>query len=210
MATEVVTFHPIERPLEGKRDRSARERALLAAATRLFAQRGFESTTTREIAAEAGCAEGLIHRYFSSKEGLLLGIIRARVSRQVSDLAERLPIAATVEQEISSLVDWEVDCMWEDREFLGVVVPRALLDPDLGEVVNRVAVLQRGEAIAQRLKKFKEARELANDDMEAVCHAICMLGFTFGFVRPVMFRQNLDQMRSMAHNIAKVLARSIA
>jgi AcrR family transcriptional regulator len=59
-----------------KRNRVVRERALLAAASKLFASRGYEATTTREIAARAGCAEGLIHRYFKSKAGLLLAITK--------------------------------------------------------------------------------------------------------------------------------------
>jgi AcrR family transcriptional regulator len=47
-----------------KRDRAGKQRALMMAALHLFAAKGFEATSTREIAAAAGCAEGLIHRYF--------------------------------------------------------------------------------------------------------------------------------------------------
>ena len=75
----------------GVRNRRAREQALIEAASKLFASRGFEATTTREIAAKAGCAEGLIHRYFQSKAGLLLAIIQARVSQEVVVLSERVP-----------------------------------------------------------------------------------------------------------------------
>ena len=67
------------------RNRPAREQALIAAATRLFATKGYDATTTREIAAEAGCAEGLIHRYFQGKEGLLFAIIRSRTSGDTLD-----------------------------------------------------------------------------------------------------------------------------
>ena len=53
------------------RDRAGKKQALIDAALKLFASKGYDATTTREIAACAGCAEGLIHRYFSSKAGLL-------------------------------------------------------------------------------------------------------------------------------------------
>jgi AcrR family transcriptional regulator len=66
-----------------KRNRSGRERQLIPSATRLFASRGYDATTTREIAALAGCAEGLIHRYFKGKAGLLFALIRYRVSQDV-------------------------------------------------------------------------------------------------------------------------------
>jgi len=61
------------KPAKGRtRNRAAREAALITAAGKLFASRGYEATTTREIAACADCAEGLIHRYFKGKSGLLL------------------------------------------------------------------------------------------------------------------------------------------
>lgn len=74
-----------------KRDRAAKQRALTRSALKLFASKGYESTTTREIAATAGCAEGLIHRYFGSKAGLLPALMKYRISQEVADLAEHLP-----------------------------------------------------------------------------------------------------------------------
>jgi len=44
--------------------------ALMDAALRVFVQRGFARATTREIAAEAGVAEGTIYRHFADKHAL--------------------------------------------------------------------------------------------------------------------------------------------
>jgi AcrR family transcriptional regulator len=60
------------------RDRAAKKQALIRAALGLFASKGYEVTTTREIAASAGCAEGLIHLYFRGKAGLLAAMIAGR------------------------------------------------------------------------------------------------------------------------------------
>jgi AcrR family transcriptional regulator len=49
---------------------------LLQAATTLFAERGFDRTTTREIAEQAGVDATLIARYFGSKTGLYLAALR--------------------------------------------------------------------------------------------------------------------------------------
>jgi AcrR family transcriptional regulator len=62
---------------------------LQAAADRLFAERGFEATTVRDIADAAGVTERTFFRYFAGKEALilddalgwlpvLLGLVRAR------------------------------------------------------------------------------------------------------------------------------------
>ena len=84
-----------ERP-KRKRDRAGKQQALMMAAARLFAERGFEATTTREIAAAASCAEGLIHRYFGGKDGLFRALIEKRnlaslrFTKQASASAQQL------------------------------------------------------------------------------------------------------------------------
>ncbi|WP_430396673.1 TetR family transcriptional regulator [Ferrovibrio sp.] len=60
------------------------KRALLAAATRLFAQRGFSGVSVRDIALAAKVNHGLVHRHFGSKEGLL----RAVMQHQADMLAQ--------------------------------------------------------------------------------------------------------------------------
>lgn len=50
--------------------------AILQAAKKLFAKKGFADTTISEIAAQAGVAEGTIYEYFKNKQDLLLAITR--------------------------------------------------------------------------------------------------------------------------------------
>jgi AcrR family transcriptional regulator len=58
-------------------DADATRRALLTAAQRLFGQRGYERTTTREIGEAAGADPALIARYFGSKADLYLAAVAA-------------------------------------------------------------------------------------------------------------------------------------
>ncbi|MBZ6084839.1 TetR/AcrR family transcriptional regulator [Streptomyces olivaceus] len=60
-----------------KSDLTGRAR-LRAAALELFAERGFEATSTRAVAAAAGVSPALVTRHFGSKDGL-----RAEVDRYV-------------------------------------------------------------------------------------------------------------------------------
>lgn len=190
-----------------RRDRAAKQQALLSAATKLFASRGYEATTTREIAASAGCAEGLIHRYFNGKEGLLLAIIQDRVSTEVVDLNAHVPLAQTFSLEFFQLVEWELQRMWEDRDFLRVIIPRALLDPELGKVLSRVVASRHAEAIVERLEYFKECQCLSLEELQGLARFIGLLGFGFGFLRPVAFGQDRARAKVMAHEIAKILLR---
>jgi len=53
---------------------NTREKILKAAQT-LFAQKGFYKTTTLEIAATAGVAEGSLFKHFTTKENLLFALV---------------------------------------------------------------------------------------------------------------------------------------
>ena len=51
----------------------ARRQSILAAATKLFTQKGIAAATMAEIAEEAGISPGAIYRYFENKDELALG-----------------------------------------------------------------------------------------------------------------------------------------
>ena len=51
-----------------------RRNQILDAASRLFARKGYKGATIREIAREAGVAEGTIYNYFASKHDLLISL----------------------------------------------------------------------------------------------------------------------------------------
>ena len=53
---------------------NARRNQILDAATKVFAEKGFHPTTIKDIAKEAGIADGTIYNYFDNKTALMLGI----------------------------------------------------------------------------------------------------------------------------------------
>jgi AcrR family transcriptional regulator len=63
---------------------------LLESACYLFESKGYEKTTMREIAAEAGYSPGLTYRYFRSKEELVLGLYQ-NLCMELEDYANTLP-----------------------------------------------------------------------------------------------------------------------
>lgn len=62
-----------------------RER-ILAAAERVFAQKGFYQAKVSDIAADAGVADGTIYLYFKSKDDLLISLFEAQMERVNSQL----------------------------------------------------------------------------------------------------------------------------
>lgn len=62
-------------PARHQRDANATRADLLKAARRRFAALGYDRTTTRDIATDAGVNVALIARYFGSKDGLLAAVL---------------------------------------------------------------------------------------------------------------------------------------
>ena len=66
--------------------RQGKRQAILDAALKLFANRGYYNTPISLIAREAGISKGLIYNYFDHKESLLYEIISAGMNDLLSDL----------------------------------------------------------------------------------------------------------------------------
>jgi AcrR family transcriptional regulator len=64
-----------------ERELQARRAAVLLAAGRIFAQKGFEGTTMAEIAREADVGVGTIYQLFESKDALQMALLEERAER---------------------------------------------------------------------------------------------------------------------------------
>ena len=191
------------------RNREGKEQALIQAALRLFAAKGYEATTTREIAATAGCAEGLIHRYFNGKAGLLPALVEYHTSDELKEMNRRPPSALGLEEEFLQLVAWEVEHMWKSRDFLRVFIPRAMVDPAVSGVLNMAVLSSRTKAVVERLRHYRQCTTLPPDQIEALAQSVGMLGMVFGFMRPMVLGQDRASAKKMANTVATVLVRSV-
>ncbi|MGW6276657.1 TetR/AcrR family transcriptional regulator [Kribbella sp. NPDC055071] len=76
-----------------RRDRAAREREILAAAERIFGERGYQGTSMDDVAAAVGVSKPLIYQYYGSKDGLFLACL-ARLRTQLLDTVSDAVMAA--------------------------------------------------------------------------------------------------------------------
>lgn len=154
---------PASRRLTSRqRQAAARREQILKTALRLFAAQGFDATSTRRIAKEAGIAEGLIFHYFPTKASLLAAILENRRSfrselRAILEGAERQP-APEVLKEVAS--GW-LATLRRDAELV-VLFITAQTNPEVNEAMQQVI----GEGTSQvsgYLKARIKAGELRED-----------------------------------------------
>lgn len=202
---------PTQTCAPGKRDKAFRQQALLAAATAVFAEHGFDCATTREIAERAGCAEGLIHRYFGGKRGLLLAIIESRAEHIPDDFKSSLVDRDSIEEEIEQLLLWHLEVMWERRDFMRVAVSQASIDPAIGRTIGQSINRTRADLVIQKLRRHQQAGRIrAGADLEATAHSITGLGFAIGFVLQVCFAEDRDLARRIMVSAAAALSCGLA
>jgi len=70
--------------------KKARRNQILDAATKVFAEKGYHLTTIKDIATEAGIADGTIYNYFEDKDAILAAICEetfARLDKRMEALA---------------------------------------------------------------------------------------------------------------------------
>ncbi|MEX2531031.1 MAG: TetR/AcrR family transcriptional regulator [Gemmatimonadota bacterium] len=68
--------------------RTTKKDAILEAALALFAEKGVDATTTREIAGSAGTSEGNLYRHFEGKDDLVRTLFQASARRFATALEE--------------------------------------------------------------------------------------------------------------------------
>src|SRR5918998_5332565 len=101
---------------------------ILEAALELFADRGYEATTMRDVAREAGASMGLAYRYFASKEEFALALYM-RLAEESEEWARDGLVGGTVAERFERAMVAKLDQASPHRDPLAALLTRAL-DPN--------------------------------------------------------------------------------
>src|SRR2546428_85143 len=113
-----------------------RQEALVQAAYRLLAERGFEGLRTRDVAARVGVNVATLHYYFPTKEALIQGVVGHAMGRSRSTLSVDGSPAARVRGHFAGRRRLARD---EPELFavMGEFALRARRDPAIAAIVQR-------------------------------------------------------------------------
>jgi AcrR family transcriptional regulator len=118
---------PPQKPQKARKSDATRAR-ILSSALRLFRARGFEATTMRDVAEEAGVAPGAAYYYFRSKEALLLAYYADNQASHEGRVADRLSAIGDLRARLGLVFHEKLEAVRRERRLLGAIVPR-LADP---------------------------------------------------------------------------------
>jgi AcrR family transcriptional regulator len=83
----------------------AREDAIIGVVNRLLAEKGFDSMTVDEVAAQVGIAKASLYKHFPSKEDLAAAAM-VRVMRRAQAYLEALPDSMAATDKLRAVVRW--------------------------------------------------------------------------------------------------------
>src|SRR4051794_21035829 len=149
-------------PGRGKHDKEGRQRALVEAAVAVFAEHGFQAATTREVAERARCAEGLIHRYFGGKQGLLLAALEEHSLALSAGMAAALPPASTVEEELEQYILHAIEGLWPGKVFRRAAPAGAFVAPAVAAFMAERFCDLRARFIRERLEAHQAAGRIGD------------------------------------------------
>ncbi|MFW0792277.1 TetR family transcriptional regulator [Gordonia sp. CPCC 205515] len=134
--------------------------AILTSARELFAERGFERTTMRAIAARAGVDPALIHHYFGNKDALTVEALRPEVDPTAifHDLTADTPHLGT-EFVTRVLTVWENDVPQRERAIalLRIAVTHDQVAERMRDFFFGLATLALGEVAAEENRELRIA-----------------------------------------------------
>jgi TetR/AcrR family transcriptional regulator, regulator of autoinduction and epiphytic fitness len=118
---------PRRAPASRAETKAATQRRILAEALKLFQRRGFEATTTKQIARAARIAEGTIFNYFRSKEEIALFFFEEEVDHAIAAVKANKRLAkATLDEKLFALLQYQFEYLEKHERFIWAVLLEAL------------------------------------------------------------------------------------
>jgi AcrR family transcriptional regulator len=161
---------------------AARREAILEAALPLFALRGAEGTTTRQLAAAAGVTEPVLYRHFRSKAALFVAVLERVERRLLAYLRQAVAGTADAAGRLRALADRLPRLLSDLEDELRVVNGAAATH---AEPATRSALRATLTSLAKFLSEAIATADLRPDvDAEAAGHLLLELGLGASLVAP--------------------------
>ncbi|WP_461215899.1 TetR/AcrR family transcriptional regulator [Lacticaseibacillus sp. GG6-2] len=145
-----------------------KQKAVLKASLTLFAQKGYEATSTHDIAALAGVAEGTVYKVFKTKEGLLAAIMTPFIEGvlpqvmgefvQAIDAQEMPDLKAALTFMIHDRLQFVMDSRREVKVFAQLI----LRDPEILQTLQAKVDTLIGDHYSQLLAPLKRSGQLVD------------------------------------------------
>ena len=174
------TTTPASRPTT-----TPREEEILAAAARIFREKGYHATSVRDIAESVGLLKGSLYHYIRSKEELLARLFEGALEETIAELETIVARRDPPSTRLRDMVTAYVDSVTENLDAVSLYLRewRALPPPQLARVRARRRAMR--SLFEEVISDGVRAREFAVGDAKVAALAILgMCNWLYEWYRP--------------------------
>jgi AcrR family transcriptional regulator len=155
---------------------------IIQAATRLFAEKGYEGMTMKEIAQEVGIKAPSLYAFYKNKEDILLHVYNATISDHIQIAINNLQAAhyPSVEEQLYDFLKSVVDFHLRESVQLKIFIRLLLFPPKVFDVNLREMLVElehyEVQLLADVLEKGMSSGEVKQGDSRAMAKLLaCMM-----------------------------------
>ncbi len=145
-----------------------KKETIIQSALKLFSTKGFEGTSVREIASDAGVNVAMINYYFTSKENLFKSVVEYRamfMTGFLSDLIHNKNLSAI--EKVDAVIDQTIEKKLSNTEFNHILHRELSLDhrPQLRDAISDI-ILKNIIPVKAIIREGIKSGEFKNVDIE--------------------------------------------
>lgn len=170
---------------------SDKQKAVLQASLTLFSEKGFENTSTRDIARMANVAEGTVYKQFKTKQELLQAIVGSVINNVVPQIASEF-VNETTDNEEPDFKNFLQNLIQNRMQFFITNLPqiRILIRESMTNEKLRLQVIEKFthlhlKKLESNFKYYQQQGQLVDWDFTQIIQYI--LGTTGSYIVPLLF-----------------------
>ncbi|MFM7447364.1 MAG: TetR/AcrR family transcriptional regulator [Leptolyngbyaceae cyanobacterium] len=183
---------------------------ILKAALRLFAKRGFEATTTRDLAEAAGVAEGTLFRHFPTKKAILIEVATQGWVDLLTDLLTALSEMGSY-RAIAQVMRKRMLHLHENADIMRVCFMEAQFHPDLRERIQREVIDKMTDVTEAFFETAMEQGVYRQMSPKTVARVFLGMFAVAGFSQDTILSPNASpgEMQAMAEEMADIFLNGV-
>lgn len=151
---------------------SDKREAILRAATKVFAGKGYFNSKVADIAKEAGIADGTVYLYFKSKDEILHSVFDRAMAEFIEEGKRELAQFETAEDKLRRIAELHLEKLGADREMAIVFQVELRGSTKFMEEFSAAGFAEYLDIIRQTIEEGQRTGVFRNDLKPVVCAKI--------------------------------------
>lgn len=183
---------------------------ILQAAQKLFARKGFDGTTTKDLARKAGVAEGTIFRHFPNKKAILIELATEGWVDILTDLLTELSEMASY-QAVAQVMRRRMLNMNQNVDLMRICFFEAQFHPELRDRIQSEVIAKMTDVAEAFVETAMDKGVYRKMNSQIVARVFVGMFAIAGFSQDTMLEGDADPqaMKEMAEGLADIFLNGV-